>query len=487
MPKFVTSIIAYREGPLATVTVADDAYAQRRIFVDGVFVAGTDLAFLTDQKSLAHAPMLLLEDPKSALTVGFGSGGASYSFLLYDELERVDCVEICETVPQMAHLLKDSNHGVLDEWTEGPFSGRKFHNGRYQILLDDARTYLRFTDASYDVIATDCTDLRYKSNANLYDVEYFTLCRQRLTDDGMVVVWFPLAELNDELFACAMKTFAHVFPHMSIWYMHNVPTHYLLLIGTKNDQPLKINVGRLLERIKRPAIQQDLKEVWLHQPEKLLACYVASAPDLIADWDAVTANLNTEDFPHIEFDAPKRFVPPQSIFAHLNGLYRRHRSVADLLEDADQHPEFLKRLEQFEKAALPILEGHFYYRNPEILAARECYRRAMRIAPEDESLAALLTFPELRRIVAHDPDDRAAIGTLAVIEWLDGNFDRAKAMFQRIADPSVSGQAGSASSSGDFDTLGQALEFCYQSSKDPFFRLLRNQIERQVRSASKPG
>jgi len=43
-------------------------------------------------------------------------------------------------------------------------------DSRYRILYDDARAYLTHTDQRYDVIATDCTDLRYKSNANLYDL-----------------------------------------------------------------------------------------------------------------------------------------------------------------------------------------------------------------------------------------------------------------------------------------------------------------------------
>jgi len=66
--------IAYEEGPLATVSVVENSLGYRSIFVDGVNVAGTEPYMLTDQKSLAHVPALLLENPKKALTVGFGSG-----------------------------------------------------------------------------------------------------------------------------------------------------------------------------------------------------------------------------------------------------------------------------------------------------------------------------------------------------------------------------------------------------------------------------
>ncbi|MFW6303314.1 MAG: fused MFS/spermidine synthase, partial [Candidatus Sumerlaeota bacterium] len=83
------TLIAYEEGPLATVAVTEDSLGYRSILVDGVNVAGTEPYMLTDQKSLAHVPALLLENPKKALTVGFGSGGASWSYLQYKEFEQV--------------------------------------------------------------------------------------------------------------------------------------------------------------------------------------------------------------------------------------------------------------------------------------------------------------------------------------------------------------------------------------------------------------
>jgi spermidine synthase len=89
------SLLFYEEGPLATVSVVKNSFGYKTLDVDNVGVAGTDRIMLTDQKSLAHIPMLLLREPRSALTVGFGSGGASWSFTRYASLKRIDCVEIC--------------------------------------------------------------------------------------------------------------------------------------------------------------------------------------------------------------------------------------------------------------------------------------------------------------------------------------------------------------------------------------------------------
>ncbi|NQU43433.1 fused MFS/spermidine synthase, partial [bacterium] len=417
--------VAYNEGPLATVSVIENSIGERTIYVDAVGVAGTDRILLTDQKSLAHVPMLILENPKSALTVGFGSGGASWSFTLYDELERIDCIEICETVPKVADTLKDSNHGVLDEWDGGPLVGKTFHDGRYRVIIDDARSYLRFSGRQYDIIATDCTDLRYKSNANLYDVEYFELCRDAITEDGMVVVWMPLGGMSPEVFACAMKTFAHVFPDMTIWYMNNEPTHYLLLLGTKKT--LNINLDRMIDRINRPQIQSDLAEVSLQQPEKLLACFLEAAPALEEPWK--NAPLNREYSPYLEFESPKFGYSDEPLLVNLDLLRRYRQPIDPYIEDRANHPDFMTRLRQFEKAIDPILEGHAHVRRLQVRDACRAYLRAQEICPWDKSIQFLLTFDTLRKRVQRYPDDLWPVLSLAEVLAMQSQPRKAANLF----------------------------------------------------------
>ncbi|HUT24286.1 MAG TPA: fused MFS/spermidine synthase, partial [Sumerlaeia bacterium] len=423
-------LIAYREGPLATVSVAESSIGDRTIYVDNVGVAGTDRILLTDQKSLAHVPMLILENPRRVLTVGFGSGGASYSYLLYPELERVDCVEICRTVPEFADVLKESNHGVLDEWRGGDIAQRAFHDGRYRIIIDDVRSYLRFTNERYDIIATDCTDLRYKSNANLYDLEYFALCRQALAEGGMVVVWMPLGGLSPDLFASALKTFAEVFPEMTIWYMHNEPTHYLLLLGT--TEPLRISVSRMLERIRRPAVRKDLADVSLHQPEKILACFLAPAAAFQDVFEPLP--VNTENHPILEFESPKYGYSDQPVIVNLAFLRRRQAPVVACLAEVADQPDFIQRLRRFESAVDPILEGHAHIRQaePQVVEAARAYLRALEINPADESVRFLLAFHDLRRRIEREPNDLWALASLADIEFMQGDCASAANRFHKV-------------------------------------------------------
>lgn len=426
-------LLFYKEGPLATVAVTENSLRYRTIFVDNVGVAGTEPMLLTDQKSLAHVPMLLLDDPKSALTVGFGSGGASYSYTLHPELERIDCVEITKTVVEAAPTLIDSNHDVVmyapeyrrrtgrspagpPLWDDEGKSGWFKSDPRYRIILDDVRSYLHFTDTRYDIIATDCTDLRYKSNANLYDLEYFTLTRHKITDNGMVVVWMPLAGLSDEAFRVALRTFYRVFPNMEVFYMNNEPTHYILLIGTK--EPLRVNVQRMREKLKNPKVKADLAELHLDSVEKILSCFVCGRQALAEYLKGDV--LNTEDFPYLEFESPRFGYGDAPILMNLDSLYHVREHPAKLVAPSTCDDETSRRLERYFAAVPYIIEGHRHYRRLHLIEAARSWLKALEINPEDAAVRALLNFEELRRKVAGQPGNLWATSTLADVLLVQG-------------------------------------------------------------------
>jgi spermidine synthase len=373
-------VVYYDEGPMATVSVVKNNFGFNTIDIDGIGVAGTDPLLQTDQKSLAHLPMLLAENPRRVLTVGFGSGGASYSYLLHDRLEKVHCAEICPEVPRAAPYLTDANHGF---WRKP--------DPRYRLIFDDVRSYLRHTRETYDVIATDCTDLRYKSNANLYDVEYFRFSRERLRPGGMVVVWMPLGGLSLDMFKLALRTFHVVFPEMAVFYMDNEPTHYILLVGWRDR--MRIDFERMQRRLREPDVRADLAELSLDDPIKILSTWITGGEPLRA-YLAGKA-LNTENFPYLEFGSPRYGYADRPILDNLASLLAIHNSPRRFLSPGGTTGNPLAALERYERALPKIIEGHAHYRNLEIEEATRSYLEALAITPEDKSLARLLTFPEL--------------------------------------------------------------------------------------------
>jgi spermidine synthase len=387
----------YAEGNTATISVVREVSGSKTLYIDKVPVAATDPIMLTDQKTLAHLPMLLHPDPRRVLTVGFGSGGASWSFARYDRLHGVDCVEIDPAVFGAAVHLQESNHGV-------------WRDPRFRLVIEDARSYLAYAKQQYDIISTDCTDLRYKSNASLYTTNYFGLCRRRLKPDGMVVVWMPLGGLDEPMFKMALRTFREVFPHATLWYLSNYPTHYALLVGTM--APLVIDANRVIERLAERDVREDLAEIGLARPAKILsglllderayAEYVGDGP------------VNSDRYPLLEFMAPRRAYR-FALSENLAALARRHRPVDPRIILPQTAPLELRASMERAAAAVPaLLAGHVIYQRGtfEHGAALTEYRRAAAHDPSDTSIPALINSIESTQTVwMREHEARVAAGT----------------------------------------------------------------------------
>ncbi len=466
----VDKIPFYLEGPLATVSVIHNNVGEDTIYVDDVGVAGTDPVLQTDQKSLAHVPMMLLENPSSALTVGFGSGGASYSLMLHDALKSVHCVEICQSVLRASPYLVKANHlffgrplapgdaqpgmmlaqpalardgqvlypsstvlsggmiariraeGAGQALTVGDPLEFSRNDPTYQIILDDARAYLRYTDRRYDFIATDCTDLRYKSNANLYDREYFQACKNALTTDGIVVVWMPLAGLDPAIFKTALRTFYQVFPNMGVFYMDNEPTHYILLIGWQ--RAIRLDYRLFTRRLAEPDVLQDLSSLYLDDPVKLLSCFITGGPDALGPYLAGN-EINSENNPVIEFKSPRYGYGPKPLIDNLAGLMSIRVPPTRFLVDGSMPPDQVERLKRYEQALPYILEGHAKYRNNDVEGATLAYMAAAKLAPEDLSVKHLLTFPILQTRLVNEPNNPLVMFLLGRSLMLQGKADGA--------------------------------------------------------------
>jgi spermidine synthase len=374
------SLLHIEESAVATVTVIENERGERRVCVDDVPVAGTSRVMQTDQKSLAHLGMALCRAPRTVLTVGFGSGGASYSFLQHGSLERVDCVEICPAIVRAAPFLTAANHDFLEK-----------QDPRYRLIFEDARAFLRCTTLPYDVISTDCTDLRYKSSANLYDFEYFDLCRRRLNSGGLVVVWMPLGGLSDHMFRTSLRTFHRVFPEMAVFYLHNEWTHYILLVGWR--ERAAIDFGRVAAVLSQPEVHQDLLEIGMSDPYKLVATFVTAGQPL-ADYLRGEL-LNTQDLPVLEFEGPRHLARlRQTVDTNLQTLLDSRASVFDWIEPGTMDDRQRERLRRYIRAFLPILAAQRAELDLDLERATRLYLQALAATPEDQTLREALEFPK---------------------------------------------------------------------------------------------
>jgi spermidine synthase len=287
---FHSKILSYEAGATATVIVKQERLREARskefrgLYIDDHHVASTRFHSVIDAKMLAHLPLMLHPNPSRALTVGFGSGGTSWSMCLHDI--STTAVEIEPAVIRTAPYFSSQNGDVLD-------------NPHFSLVLNDARNHLLMTDVQYDVIATDVTNLQYRQNSSLYTVEYFELMKARLSVEGVACAWIPMMSVSDESFAILLRSFQEVFPHASFWYMDYSHTRFALLIGTPG--PIRFDMNRLREMAANPAIQDDLRAIEVNNPLHLPFCLYLDESDYREF--VGPGLLHTDDFPHLEFSS----------------------------------------------------------------------------------------------------------------------------------------------------------------------------------------
>ena len=133
--------------------------------------------------------------PRRVAILGNAAGTTSRAYEEFFPRTRVDGVEI---------------DGELSE------IGRRFFdmtNPRLRVFHEDARPYLRRTDARYDVLSVDAYRQPYIP-FYLATREFFELCRHRLADGGVVIVNAGHPEEQDDLEKVLTATMRAVFPHV---------------------------------------------------------------------------------------------------------------------------------------------------------------------------------------------------------------------------------------------------------------------------------
>ena len=367
--------VHYAVGDSATVNVGRCMYQGRlhhTLYVDSQDVASTYPAALRDAKMLAHLPLVLHPNPTRALTVGFGSGGTSYSMTLYDV--DVDCVEIEREVVNAAKYFQQNNHGVLD-------------HPRLHVIIDDARNYLHLTPHRYSVISTDCTNLQYKSNGSLYTVDYFKLLKSRLTPDGIATAWIPGGNAPGD-FMVLIRSFQTVFEHTSVWYVPTTMTTFFILIGT--PEPLRLDLDQIVARMAVPRVAADLAEIDVTSPSDLLANFLAG-PDRLKSMLA-RFEIHTDDRPILEYRAARTFLA-QTFPRNLGNLLALGDKIEHYLDPGSIRrlaPGELRRLCRCCLAWRQAVWGHHYTQACRFEQAVESYTAAADLLPGESLFSTFL-------------------------------------------------------------------------------------------------
>lgn len=424
----------YEEGRTGTVSVIDNTLnGERQLLMNGINEVTTRLVHDQSFKVLGQLAPLLHPDPKRGVMICLGAGLSAGSALAHP-LERLDVVDLSETVAGGARWFAEQNNDVLDD-------------PRLHLHVADGRRFLLDSAERYDVAIVDSTHPKSVDSWILYTREFYELLRSRLAPDGIAVQWLPLHGLSEREFQIIVRTFAAAFPNMTLWANAGYETHgqvaYAKLVGPAQDA-IEIDRARVAERLARERPRADLARYGISSVDELLDGYLCDAAGVEA-WTAGLP-LQTDDHPVVPYTTRwtgGRPMTPSLLLAARQPLTPRppfgrtsDRERAELEQARDAQGLVLAGM--LDRAAEIHPRGHKIRLYLERRQTSEPYYRAVAQTYADDAdrsfeagaILGQLGYPEaaheaLSRAVALQPDDFRARLDLAVLASARGEHREA--------------------------------------------------------------
>ncbi|OGV96574.1 MAG: hypothetical protein A3I04_06105 [Nitrospinae bacterium RIFCSPLOWO2_02_FULL_39_110] len=353
------NIIFSKEDVSGTVKVVEDESGRfRTLMVNNYSLATSgDVAV-----RFGHIPLLLHNNPDDVLVISLGSG-ITLGAVGQHPVKNIECVEIVPGVVDAAGFFERENHNILKD-------------PRLRLTIWDGRNYLLTTQSKYDVIISDLFQPDSAGTGNLYSIEHYKKCKDKLKNNGFMAQWLPLYQLSTEDLKVIMATFSKVFPHVTVWYgdINSVkPT--LLLLGS--ESPLKIDMEHLQEKMRQKGVISDIIE--RDNPFAFMSFFIMDENGISKFIEG--AVLNTDDKPYIEFSAPKYiWKRSESAVQNFRELSKLRELPASIL--STQH----SALSTYFKGREHIINGRIYHAGGLFDKEIEEYRMAEMENPFDPYL-----------------------------------------------------------------------------------------------------
>jgi spermidine synthase len=219
-------VVYYGVGRGATVLVMDVGW-EWRLTSNGLPESAIQPAGARPSRyAVAHWLSLLAlaarPSARSLMVVGLGAGKT-----VEDVPASVASVDVVELEPEIV----EANRALSRLRRKDPLA-----DPRVRLRLNDARSALLLTRRRFDAIVSQPSHPWTTGAAHLFTREFFTLVRDRLTDDGVLVQWMGQMFVDESLLRTLLATLVSVFPHVEVYEPY--PGGSLLFLASK--QPLAV-------------------------------------------------------------------------------------------------------------------------------------------------------------------------------------------------------------------------------------------------------
>lgn len=209
-------LVSYDHGLTAAVAVGRSTRSDNVwLSINGKVDASTGLDMGTQRLSGTLPVAMHPGVPRRAVVVGLASGVTAGAVLEDPRVEELTVVELEPAVVQASHAFDHVN-------------GRPLDDPRTTVVVDDARAFLRRTDAVYDVIVSEPSNPWITGVSSLFTREYWVIVQERLAPGGVVVQWVQLYGMGPQEFRGVVRTFVDVFG--DVWLFESVEGADVLLV-----------------------------------------------------------------------------------------------------------------------------------------------------------------------------------------------------------------------------------------------------------------
>ena len=221
--------------PFQEIAVIDTEQFGKMLVLDGA-VQTTDVDEFIYHEMITHVSLSTHPNPKKALVVGGGDGGAIREILKHPSIEKAVLVEIDRRVVE-----------VGKEYF--PKISCKLNDSKVEVIIDDGIKYIREHKNEFDFICIDSTD-PVGPAVGLFSLEFYKSIFESLKEDGVFVAQTESPFYHKELIKNVFNDVKSVFP-ITRFYLANVPTYpsgiISFTIGSKKYDPLLVDITTIPE------------------------------------------------------------------------------------------------------------------------------------------------------------------------------------------------------------------------------------------------
>ncbi len=238
---------------------------------------------------VAALPLALHPEARQVANIGLGSGLTTHSLLGYPRLEQVDTIEIEPAVIEAIELFR-------------PRVARALDDPRSRLHVEDAKSFFSSQRKKYDIIVSEPSNPWVSGVAGLFSEEFYTRIKHYLDNDGLLVQWLQLYEIDLPL---VMSVFKALSPHFEDYEVYAANGGDLVIIARPQGRIPELDPAIFDE----PALAELLKRIDIDSIGELEVRWLANKQVLMPLIESYAIQANSDYYPVLDLGAAKtRFL-----------------------------------------------------------------------------------------------------------------------------------------------------------------------------------